>query len=134
MPSERVSREKIEEIADNTESLTMAAFSNHAINLTIPEVKGSNTLFNFSKLAGLKAAKSTITNMIEKPIRYASLFKTVPIKLPRGVLLYGATGNGKSALGSALKDEFKMKYFSVKGSDILSKYIGGSEAAVRDIF
>ena len=58
----------------------------------------------------------------------------MPIKLPRGVLLYGGTGNGKTALGSSMKDEFKMKYFSVKGSDILSKYIGGSEAAVRDIF
>ena len=58
----------------------------------------------------------------------------MPIKLPRGVLLYGSTGNGKTALGTSLKDEFKMKYFSVKGSDILSKYIGGSEAAVRDIF
>lgn len=42
------------------------------------------------------------------------------------MLLYGGTGNGKTALGTALKDEFKMKYFSVKGSDILSKYIGGS--------
>lgn len=48
--------------------------------------------------------------------------------------MYGATGNGKTALGSAVEDEFPMKYFSVKGSDILSKYIGGSEAAVREIF
>ena len=54
--------------------------------------------------------------------------------MPRGVLLYGGTGTGKSAFGSALEDEFHMKFFSVKGSDILSKYIGGSEAAVRDIF
>lgn len=53
------------------------------------------------------------------------------IKVPRGILLYGATGNGKTALGSAVEDEFPMKFFSVKGSDILSKYIGGSEAAVR---
>ena len=54
--------------------------------------------------------------------------------MPRGVLLYGATGTGKTALGNALKDEFSMKFFSVKGSDILSKYIGGSEAAVREVF
>lgn len=60
----RVEKEKIEEIADNTESLTMAAFSNNAISLTIPQSTGSNNLFNFSKLAGLKAAKSAITNMI----------------------------------------------------------------------
>ncbi len=53
------------------------------------------------------------------------------IKLPRGLLFYGATGNGKTLLAQALKDEFNMKFFSIKGSDILSKYIGGSEAAVR---
>lgn len=100
----------------------------------MPEGTRAKQLFDFSKLAGMGSAKSAIKSMIEKPIRYASLFKTVPIKLPRGVLLYGATGNGKTALGSALQHEFKMKYFSVKGSDILSKYIGGSEAAVRDIF
>lgn len=89
---------------------------------------------DFSKLAGLAQVKNTIKSIIEKPLKYAFLFKSAPIKLPRGVLLYGATGNGKSAIGAAVKDEFKMKYFSVKGSDILSKYIGGSEAAVRDIF
>ena len=49
-------------------------------------------------------AKVTIKNIIEKPIKYANLFKSAPIKLPRGVLLYGATGNGKSALGTAIKD------------------------------
>lgn len=54
--------------------------------------------------------------------------------MPRGVLLYGASGTGKSALGNSLKDQFSMKFFSVKGSDILSKYIGGSEAAVREVF
>jgi SpoVK/Ycf46/Vps4 family AAA+-type ATPase len=82
----------------------------------------------------MKTAKKTIKQLIEKPIKYSFLFKSVSIKLPRGILLYGASGNGKSAVGAALEDEFKMKYFNVKGSDIMSKYIGGSEAAVRDIF
>jgi SpoVK/Ycf46/Vps4 family AAA+-type ATPase len=106
----------------------------HAVGFTKPKNITSIQVYDFTKIAGLKVAKSTIKNIIEKPIKYSFLFKTVPIKLPRGILLYGATGNGKSALGLAVKDEFKMKYFSVKGSDILSKYIGGSEAAVRDIF
>ena len=67
-------------------------------------------------------------------MKYNFLFSNLPVKLSKGVLLYGGSGCGKSALGFALKDQFQMKYFSVKGSDILSKYIGGSEAAVRDIF
>lgn len=119
---------------ESTESLTFGAFVKHAINLTLPSNIKTTQVFDFSKIAGLKVAKTTIRSIIEKPIKYSFLFKSVPIKLPRGILLYGATGNGKSALGTAVQDEFKMKYFSVKGSDILSKYIGGSEAAVRDIF
>jgi len=67
-------------------------------------------------------------------LKYSFIFKKLPIKLSRGVLLYGGSGTGKSAIGEALAGEFKMKFFSVKGSDILSKYIGGSEAAVRDVF
>jgi peroxin-1 len=72
--------------------------------------------------------------MIEKPLKYSSLFKKLPIKLSRGILLYGGSGTGKTAIGESLADEFMMKYFSVKCSDILNKYIGESEAAVRDIF
>ena len=80
------------------------------------------------------AAKKLIKSMIQKPLKYSFVFKKLPVKLSRAVLLYGGSGTGKSAIGAALAEEFQMKYFSVKGSDILSKYIGGSEAAVREIF
>lgn len=79
-------------------------------------------------------AKDTIRSIIEKPNRFSFIYKKLPIKLSRGMLLYGGSGTGKTAIGEALAGEFRMKFFSVKGSDILSKYIGGSEAAVRDIF
>ena len=130
----KVTEDKVDSVVEHTESLTLAAFGKHAIDLSLPSSHSKTEVFDFTKLAGLAEAKKAVRDIIEKPIKYAFLFKSVPIKLPRGVLFYGATGNGKSALGTALKDEFKMKYFTVKGSDILSKYIGGSEAAVRDIF
>ena len=89
---------------------------------------------DFSRLAGLKEAKRMIASLIHKPLRYSFVFKNLPVKLSRGILLYGGSGTGKTAIGQALSDQFQMKLFSIKGSDILSKYIGGSEAAVRDIF
>ena len=89
---------------------------------------------DFSRLAGLKEAKQMITSLIHKPLKYNFVFKNLPVKLSRGILLYGGSGTGKTALGQALADQFQMKLFSVKGSDILSQYIGGSEAAVREIF
>lgn len=50
------------------------------------------------------------------------------------MLLYGPSGVGKTFLSNAIQDQMKMKFFEVKGSDILNKYIGASEQAVRDIF
>lgn len=116
----------MQDIVNSSESLTCGNFIKYALDHQKPKNANISSAYDFSKIAGHLSAKSTIKSIIEKPIKYSFLFKSVPIKLPRGILLYGGTGNGKSAIGSAVKDEFKMKYFSVKGSDILSKYIGGS--------
>lgn len=116
--------------------MNFGEFSKFMITGKKPSSLGKKKIIleDFAKLAGMKSAKNKIKGMIEKPLKYNHLFSKLPVKLSRGVLLYGASGCGKTALGLALKDEFQMKYFNVKGSDILSKYIGGSEAAVRDIF
>jgi len=56
------------------------------------------------------------------------------VKLPRGLLLYGPSGCGKSYLASATSNELKINFFSVKGPELLNKYIGASEQSVRDLF
>jgi SpoVK/Ycf46/Vps4 family AAA+-type ATPase len=81
---------------------------------------------SFEQLAGMREAKTELTRVIEQPLKYNALFSKFPIKLSRGVLLYGGSGTGKSALGAALASHFSLKFFSLRGSDILSKYIGGS--------
>lgn len=87
-----------------TESLTYGVFVKYAITFTKPKNVKTTHVYDFNKIAGLKLTKSTIKSIIEKPIKYSFLFKSVPIKLPRGILLYGATGNGKSAVGAAVQD------------------------------
>ena len=116
--------------------MSFGEFSKFALTGQKPHIIGDSKLVknDFSKLAGVSEAKKTIRSMIYKPLKYSSVFKKLPVKLSRGVLLYGGSGTGKSAIGSSLADQFQMKFFSVKGSDILSKYIGGSEAAVREVF
>ena len=81
---------------------------------------------DFSKVAGLDKAKQIILETIETPFKYYSLYKHLDIKLPRGILLYGSSGVGKTFLANAVKDQMRMKFFEVKGSDILNKYIGAS--------
>lgn len=78
--------------------------------------------------------KDIIRETFEVPIKYEFLFKNIPIKLPRGILLYGPPGCGKTYLAKATSNELGLNFFSVKGPEILNKYIGASEQAVRDIF
>ena len=56
---------------------------------------------DFSKIVGLSEAKKIIQNVIEKPNKFGFIYEKVKIKVPRGILLYGATGNGKTVLGQA---------------------------------
>jgi peroxin-1 len=70
----------------------------------------------------------------ELPARYRQLFARAPLKLRSGLLLCGPPGCGKSFLASAVAAECKLNFISVKGPELLNKYIGASEQSVRDVF
>lgn len=57
---------------------------------------------NFNKIVGLNQAKQIIKSVIEKPNKFGFIYDKVKIKVPRGILLYGATGNGKTALANSV--------------------------------
>jgi peroxin-1 len=71
---------------------------------------------------------------LELPARYRQLFARAPLKLRSGLLLYGPPGCGKSFLASAVAAECKLNFISVKGPELLNKYIGACEQSVRDVF
>ena len=66
--------------------------------------------------------------------QYPHLMKQCPIRLVSGILLYGMPGTGKTRLASCLARENRINFISVKGPELLSKYVGASELAVRDLF
>lgn len=70
---------------------------------------------------------------MELPTLYAPLYRRAPIKLPSGVMLYGPPGCGKTMLASAVAAECGLHFISVKGPEILDKYIGGSEQNVSKL-
>ncbi|XP_071448564.1 uncharacterized protein [Hetaerina americana] len=72
--------------------------------------------------------------MVLWPLRYTKLFKSLPLKPRRGLLLYGPPGTGKTHLVSSLVGHCGIRLINVKGPELLSKYIGASEEAVRNIF
>ncbi|XP_054282116.1 peroxisomal ATPase PEX1 [Macrosteles quadrilineatus] len=89
---------------------------------------------NFSNLGGLREAKRQLSEVLIWPNKYPEVFSQCPLRLERGVLLYGAPGTGKTLLASAVVGESGLNFITVKGPELLSKYIGASEEAVRNVF
>ncbi|MBN1322482.1 MAG: CDC48 family AAA ATPase [Methanotrichaceae archaeon] len=88
----------------------------------------------WSEIGGLDEAKQALIESIEWPIRYPEAFQMAGIRPPRGVLLYGLPGTGKTLIARAVATESQVNFISIKGPELLSKWVGESERAVREIF
>ena len=88
----------------------------------------------FSSVGGLSETRNTLLETLLYPTKYAPIFARSPLRLRSGLLLYGYPGCGKTLLASAVAGECNLNFISVKGPEILNKYIGASEKSVRDLF
>jgi transitional endoplasmic reticulum ATPase len=89
---------------------------------------------HFEEVGGLEEAKQALIESVEWPLSYPEAFGSVGIRPPKGVLLYGLPGTGKTMLVKALATESNLNFISIKGPELLSKWVGESERAVREIF
>jgi transitional endoplasmic reticulum ATPase len=85
-------------------------------------------------VGGLTAVKDRLKEAVEWPLKYAHIFKKAGIKPPKGILLSGPPGCGKTLLAKAIATESRVNFLSVKGPALMSKYVGESERGVREIF
>ncbi|OTA69621.1 AAA-domain-containing protein [Hypoxylon sp. EC38] len=88
----------------------------------------------FDSIGGLKETRQILLETLQYPTKYAPIFAQCPLRLRSGLLLYGFPGCGKTLLASAVAGECGLNFISVKGPEILNKYIGASEKSVRDLF
>ena len=88
----------------------------------------------WSDVGGLEAAKRILKESIEWPLLHPDLFRRAGVAPPRGILLYGAPGVGKTMLAKAVATESGVNFISVKGPALMSRWVGETERAVRDIF
>ncbi len=88
----------------------------------------------WSDVGGLDTAKRVLKESIEWPILHPDLFRRAGVAPPRGILLYGAPGVGKTLLAKAVATESGVNFISVKGPALMSRWVGETERAVRDIF
>ena len=88
----------------------------------------------WDQIGGLTEAKNILLETLEWPTRYSPIFQNCPLRLRSGILLYGYPGCGKTLLASAVASQCGLNFISVKGPEILNKYIGASEQNVRELF
>ncbi len=97
------------------------------IYVEIPEV-------SWDQVGGLQEIKDRLKESIEWPLTQPELFAHFGVKPPRGVLLFGAPGTGKTLIAKAIANEAKANFISVKGPEMISKWVGESERGIREVF
>ncbi len=97
------------------------------IYLEVPEV-------SWDQVGGLEEVKERLKESIEWPLTKPELFEHFGINPPRGIVLFGAPGTGKTLLAKAIANEAKANFITIKGPELISKWVGESEKAVREVF
>ncbi|MCW4032409.1 MAG: CDC48 family AAA ATPase [Candidatus Bathyarchaeota archaeon] len=85
-------------------------------------------------IGGLEGAKGELKEAVEWPLKDPNAFKRMGIKPPKGILIYGPPGCGKTLLARAVATESEANFISIKGPEIFSKWVGESEKAIREVF
>lgn len=89
---------------------------------------------SYDDIGGLGDAVKKIREMVELPLRHPELFKRLGVEAPKGVLLHGPPGTGKTMLAKAVAGETSSNFISIGGPEIVSKFYGESEGKLREIF
>ncbi len=101
---------------------------------TMREVLIEKPNVHWDDIGGLNEVKQELREVVEWPLKYRKLFAHMKVKVPKGILLYGPPGTGKTLLAKAVATESEANFISVKGPEFLSKWVGESEKAVREVF
>ncbi|MCD6235644.1 MAG: CDC48 family AAA ATPase, partial [Thaumarchaeota archaeon] len=137
LPDIDFSEEKIPpEVLDKL-IVTMKDFMNAFKEITptaLREVEIEVPNVRWEDIGGLEDVKRQLIEAVEWPLKYPEKFERMGIRPPKGILLYGPPGCGKTLLAKAVATEAEANFISVKGPEIFNKWVGESEKAIREIF
>ncbi len=108
-----------------------------AIRLRVPSsqrAKPAPTSVRYEDIGGLEPELVRVRELVELPMKYPALFSRLRIEPPKGVLLYGPPGTGKTLIARAVASEVEATFIHVNGPEIMQKYVGESEARLREVF
>lgn len=129
---DKIPTESLEHIKINQEHFM------HALNKVEPsamrEVLIRKPNVRWDEIGGLDEAKRNLKEMVELPLKDPQIFKQAGIKAPKGILLTGPPGTGKTLLAKAIATESDANFISIKGPELVSKWVGESEKGIREMF
>jgi transitional endoplasmic reticulum ATPase len=137
LPSIDFSGERIPPEILNSLEVTMKDFIDAYKEITpsaLREVEIETPTVRWEDIGGLENVKQKLIEMVEWPLKYPDKFEKLGIKAPKGVLLYGPPGCGKTLLAKAVATESEANFITIKGPEVFSKWVGESEKAIREIF
>jgi transitional endoplasmic reticulum ATPase len=88
----------------------------------------------WDQVGGLEETKERLRETIQWPLEYPEVFEELDMQAAKGVLMYGPPGTGKTLLAKAVANESESNFISIKGPELLNKYVGESEKGVREVF
>jgi transitional endoplasmic reticulum ATPase len=118
-------------IVDNSTQITVSEESAKAVQVS---KEGGVPSISYKDIRGLGDAVGRVREMIELPLRHPELFKRLGVEAPKGVLLHGLPGTGKTLLAKAVINETNANFYTIGGPEIMSKYYGESEERLRNVF
>ena len=137
LPELNLEDEKLAPDVLNKLVITMSDFEN-AIKDVLPSAMREVYLeppdVRWSEIGGLEDVKHELQEAVEWPMRFPEMYSKLGHTIPKGVLLHGPSGTGKTLLAKAVATESEANFISVKGPELLSKWVGESEKGIREIF
>ena len=132
LDEEKVSSEILQKIQITNEDFTDALKEVRPSALREVQIQIPNV--SWSDVGGLNQLKEELQESVEWPIKYKKAYEYVNVETPKGILLHGPPGTGKTLIAKALAKMTESNFISVKGPELLSKWVGESEKGVREIF
>ena len=132
LEEEKIPPETLDKLIVNHEDFTKALIEVTPSGMR--EVFIENPDVKWDEVGGLEEVKRELQEAVEWPMKYPSLYDKLGHNMPRGILLHGPSGTGKTLLAKAVATQSEANFVSVRGPELLSKWVGESERGIREIF